>query len=230
MASRLPELRLHEELLLLALRDDRGTVHSAAAMYTYALAGGLLAELLLDGHISLDGSRQPFVTAVSTGPLRDELLDECLRRIRDSRRRQRLATWATRFAGLRDLRHRIAGGLCARGILRLAEEQILLIFKRRVYPEIDHRYEERIVARVRDAIFGEERMLDGRTAALVALANGAGLLSVLFPKKGLRARRARIEQIAAGERVGAATRAAVEAVRAAATAAAVAAIFAVASS
>ena len=38
-------LFLHEEILLLALRDEEGTI--AGAMYQYAIGGALLAELLL---------------------------------------------------------------------------------------------------------------------------------------------------------------------------------------
>ena len=41
-----PELRLHEEVLLLALKDDKGTPY--AAQYGLALGGAVLAELLLD--------------------------------------------------------------------------------------------------------------------------------------------------------------------------------------
>ena len=40
------QLLLHEEVLLLALRDEKGTIASGT-MYQYALGGAILAELLL---------------------------------------------------------------------------------------------------------------------------------------------------------------------------------------
>ena len=40
-------LHLHEQLMLLALRDEKGTLESKASMYSFALGGALLAELSL---------------------------------------------------------------------------------------------------------------------------------------------------------------------------------------
>jgi hypothetical protein len=49
-------LTLPEELMLFALRDDRGTVHSAAFLaLDPALRGAILAELKLQGHIRVRG-------------------------------------------------------------------------------------------------------------------------------------------------------------------------------
>ena len=39
------ELYLHEEILLIALRDEKGTLESAASMsHAYAMAGAMMAE------------------------------------------------------------------------------------------------------------------------------------------------------------------------------------------
>ena len=43
------DLHLHEQLMLLALRDEKGTLESKALMYGYALGGAILAELSLRG-------------------------------------------------------------------------------------------------------------------------------------------------------------------------------------
>ena len=45
MKSRNADLHLHEQLMLLALRDDKGTLESRATMYAYALGGAILSEL-----------------------------------------------------------------------------------------------------------------------------------------------------------------------------------------
>ena len=49
MATRTETLRPHEQLMLLALRDDKGTLESKASMHSFALGGALLAELSLHG-------------------------------------------------------------------------------------------------------------------------------------------------------------------------------------
>jgi len=208
-------LGLHEEVMLLALRDERGTVASGT-MYSMALGGSILAELMLRERIGIEQEgRKAFARVRKPSPLGDPVLDECLQRMRESRRRGRLQTWVSRFANLRGLRHRVAGGLARRGILRADEEKILLIFKRRVYPELDTAPEREVLDRLREAIFTDRRDLDPRTVVLVALAHHAGLLKQVFDKRELRARKARIESVIQGDAIGKATRQAIEAVRAA---------------
>ena len=48
------DLSLHEQLMLLMLRDDTGTMESHTTWYQLALGGAMLAELLLQGAIAID--------------------------------------------------------------------------------------------------------------------------------------------------------------------------------
>ena len=230
MPGRPPELCLHEEIVLLALNDTRGTLDRRAAMYGYALGGALVAELLLAGRITLrPEKRKTLVDVAETRPLNEPVLDDCLMRIRNARRPGTLAAWVGTLAQKSsDLRRRIALGLCDRGVLRETEETVLLFFTRRRYPEQDHRFEERLLERMRAAVRGEGPV-DVRTAVIVALADAAKLLPMVLEKPELKARRTRIEQIAAGAAVGEGVRAAVKAAhQAAMTAASVAACAAIA--
>lgn len=66
-------LFLHEEVMLLALKDEEGTIGSA--MYNYAIGGAVLAELLLNKRISIEKSKKKkFVNVINTEPLGDLLL------------------------------------------------------------------------------------------------------------------------------------------------------------
>ena len=51
------ELHLYEEIMLLALRDEDGTVASGA-MYSYAVGGAILAELLLKQRLCIEEPRK----------------------------------------------------------------------------------------------------------------------------------------------------------------------------
>ncbi len=219
MYTSAPEIHLHEELLLLALRDARGTIESKATMYQYALGGAILAELLLAERIRVADDRKKLVGFVPGPVLREPLLDECLEFIRSAKRRRRASDWVARVARIKDLKHRVAQGLCRRGILHAAEDKVLWLFRRRVYPERDPAPEQRIVERLGEAIFGDASEIDGRTAVLLSLVHGTGMLPIHFDKKQLKARKARIKLIADGQLLGAATRQAVEAAQAAASAA-----------
>lgn len=214
-------LHLHEEVLLLALKDVKGTLEPGT-MVRYAIGGAVLAELLLEGRIEVEAvKRRSYARLLSSRPTGDPILDECSGRIRDAKRRADLRTWVSRFASLRDLTHRVARELCRRGVLRADEETILLLFKRRVYPELNPVPERELRARLERAILTDSPALDSRTVVLVSIAKSAGLLKFVLDRKGLKARKQRIEQIAAGELTGKATKEAIEAMQAAVTVAAI---------
>jgi hypothetical protein len=204
-------LFLHEEILLLALKDEEGTI-APGTLYQYAIAGAILAELLLRRRIVLVERRNTrLVDAIVSTPVGDSLIDECLSRIVTAKKRASLNTWVARMAETADLTHRIARQLCHRGILRADEEKILLILTRKVYPEIDPKPERQLIGRLYQAIFTDTPHVDHRTVVLVSLANSSGILAVLFDRKALRQRKKRIEQLVHGEVTGEATKEAVEA-------------------
>ena len=215
-------LFLHEEIMLLALRDEEGTV-VGGTHYSFALGGAILAELLLQERVKVDDSRRKkLLTVRSAKPIGEPLLDECLEKVRSAKRRASLQTWVGRFAGIKQLRHRVALALCERGILRADEDTVLLIFKRKVYPEVDPKPERELIERLRQAVFTYTNELDSHTVVLAALANGSGILKVVFDKKKLKARKKRLEQLTKGNVAGKATKEAIEAMQAAVVAAMVA--------
>ena len=219
MRTKATELHPHEHLLLLALRDDKGTLESKASMHGFALGGALLAELSLHGRIRIEESKKAFVDLVDRRPFNEPVLDECLARLGDAKRRARASTWVQRFANIKRLRHRIAGGLCQHGILRADEDTVLLFFTRKVYPTIDPRPERELIDRLRDAIFGDSAKVDPEVALVVTLGNATGLLAAHFDKPSLKRRKQRLAEIAEGDLIGVATKKAVQAAQAAALAA-----------
>ena len=166
-----PDLFLHEELMLLTLKDREGTV-----------AGG------------------------------DLLLDEWLNSIATEKKLRGLDYWVTQIAGTKELKHRIATGLCRRGILRTAEDKVLLIFNRKVYPELDPAPERRLMDRLESAIF-RHGGVDPRTAVLIGIANNGGILQAVFEKSRLKGRKDRIKEISGGAATVDATKEAIQAVQ-----------------
>ena len=204
----------------MALRDEEGTVNNwKAGSFTYAIGGAILAELVLGEAIRIDSDRKQLVELVNRQPLGDPILDECLERIANSKRRRKAVDWVASFANLRRLHHRIAETLCRRGILRADEKLLLLLFRKSVYPTLDPAPERRLRERLRRAILGDSTRLQPRTAVLVTLANAADMLPVYFEKSTLKQRKQRLKVIAEGSIAGGATRAAIEAAEAAVVAA-----------
>jgi hypothetical protein len=206
-------LFLYEEIMLLALRDEKGTV--ATGFPEQVVAGAILAELLLGNRIAVEETRKQLVDVIDQQAFGDPVIDECLEKMVAAKRRAPLKIWVHRLARVKGLRHKVARQLCDRGILRAEEDKILLLFKRRIYPEIDPKPEREIIRRLRQAIFTDQRQLDPRTVVLVALASGADLLRLAFGRKELRPRKKRIEQITNGDVTGKATKEVIAACQAA---------------
>lgn len=113
------KLTFPEELLLLDLCDQKGT-HAFGSMLTYALAGGILTELMLARRVEIDRSgkrKQELVTVRDPSPLGDPVLGDALERIATAKRRATAQTWVTRLAGRSALRGDVAASLCRQGVL-----------------------------------------------------------------------------------------------------------------
>ena len=186
--------------MLLALADKKGTVAANETAFPLTLGGALLAELLFLKKISVEPvKKKKMVKLENATSMGDPLLDECLAKLREAKRRGTLKSWVSRFTRIKRLRHRAAEQLCRRGILRADEGTVLLIFKRKIYPELDPGPEREVVERLRTAVFTETEDLDARTVILTSLAHRAGVLKNVFDKKELKARKDRLEKIGEGE-------------------------------
>jgi len=215
------ELYLHEELMLLALGDEKGTV-AAGTMYAQGVGGAILAELVLRNRVTtVTSGRKTFAVAIDSAPIGEPVLDECLARIATAKRRATLQTWVTRLAGIHGLKHRVASGLARRGILRSDESTVLLLFRRRVYPERDHEPERRILERLDRVIRSDSRDVEPATAVLLALAHHSRLLRRVFDRDLLKRRKKRIESVIKGEAIGRATKEAIQAIETAVMVAAI---------
>jgi len=213
-------LFLHEQIILLCLKDARGTF-VCGTNASFAMAGAALSELLLMERLAIEGEgRSERVVLQDASSAGDPVLDECLALVADSRPRSP-RDWITRFARIRDVTHRVAQGLARRGILRADEKSVLLIFSRRIYPEVDAAPERDLIERMRAAILDSEGPVDPMVAMLIAVARGADLLRHVFDKADLKAASARLDRIVANDPGGQATQAAVKAMQAAAATAAI---------
>jgi golgi phosphoprotein 3 len=209
-------LRLDQELLLLALHDRKGT-HAFGSMMEIGLAGGIFTELVLAGHlrIATGAARRggDLVEVVGRPPRTERLLLDAVERLEGSRRKAPKTAVAS-LARIKGIRRRVAEELCRKGVLREAEDRILVLFRRRIYPTVDPGPERDLVRRVRQALEGAEEP-DERTGALIALASVTGTLRALATKAELKQFKGRIKAITEGSPGGSATREAVEAAQAA---------------
>lgn len=197
------DLHIYEEVLLLALRDDEGTFTDG--FIEIAVAGAILAELLLDGHIYIGEKKRNLIDHDDPAQTGDPVIDEVLDKITVAKRRAALINWIPRLSRIPKLRTKVARQLCKRGIVKTDEDKVLFLFPRTIYPEINPKPEKEIMKRLRAAIFENRKSLDPKTVTLISIAHRTGLLKHNFGSTELQKRKKRINQIVEGEITGAAT-------------------------
>lgn len=203
-------LHLYEKAMLLILKDEEGTV--GVSMYTYGLAGSILAELFLEQRLESEG-KHALIKVSDPTPLADPLLDECLTLIKNSSKERSAQHWVSTIGGQNKLKDRIARQLCQKGILQEDEGKVLFFFTRKIYPELDPKPEADLIEELHQAIFTDCPSVSAHTAALIAVSNGTGLLSTTFERKELKLRKERIDAIVNGDVAGPASAAAMQAMQ-----------------
>ena len=205
-------LRIHEELLLLALHDKKGT-NAFAPLLDPALGGGLMAELLLDDRIELrKEGRRGLITVIDPSRTSDPVLDMGLKKLDSARRRADPQTTVLRLARIKDLKAEIARGLCRRGILRAREDEVLILFRRKVYPTVDPGPERALIERIR-RVLDDDEAPDARTAIMIGLAQTSGALGAVYDRKERRALKKKIAGLQEATLAGGATKEAVDAIQ-----------------
>lgn len=229
------QLRLHHELLLLALHDREGTV-AFGRMHTVGLAGCAFAELVMAEKVAIRsepvgrrGRVKQRVEVVDGDRMGEQVLDAALDRLKSAKRPAAPSAAVGRVARIKKFRAMVARELVQRGIVRATEQEILLFFRRRVYPTLDPGPERALVSRIRAALEGGEPP-DARTALLVGIARPTGMLRAIYDRRELRSLKGRIDEVATlTGAVGESVDEAIQAVQAAVVAATTAAVSAASS-
>ncbi|SFT53518.1 GPP34 family phosphoprotein [Arthrobacter sp. ov118] len=182
------ELNLPQAFLLLATNDQDGTPEVPMYALRTTLAGAILAELDLIGAIGLQGKR---VRATGTAPQTD--FQHELELIRGKSRPHTPKRWVSMLEGRAEVQ-RVYEGLAALGIVEHVGERHLGLFRTVRYPEKDHAPAAALLKKIQAALSAapsdagtpdstgtDAGTPDGRTTALIALLQAAGLLSKLVP-------------------------------------------------
>lgn len=182
---------LAEDVMLLATLPDKGRPPLSRTEYVRpALAGALVADLVLRGRVHFDGSR---LVVLDTTPVGDALLDEALEVLGSSQ-----------LAGARSARHqlkrldarmgkldqRVTAVLVAAGAVHERPAGRLGPFTRTRHPVADRVRHHRLVTSVRAAGEDHRAGVTLRTDCLVALLGSAKLLGHVVEHRAA-ARRAR---------------------------------------
>ena len=207
---------LPEELLLLALDDEKGSVvFAASTALEFGLAGAELAELSLAGRVAVEDGK---LRVLETGATGDDALDAAVARIAGSRRARSAQHWVSSSpAGQK----RYLARLTEHGAVRRERRELLGVLPVTRHPATGA-VEPELRTRLR-AVVLEGAEPDERTRVLLALVRACSLEKELFERGERRAAKARIAELTRDDALAGAVGKAVAASTAAVAAAVVAA-------
>jgi hypothetical protein len=204
-------ITLAEEIMLLSLDDESGSVKQRQAA-GWAVAGGILLELVLAERVSVAGK---YLELADTTPTGEHLLDSRTALIKTwmrGRSKRRVTEWLTKDQA-KAVRAALES-LCERGMVVEEKRKALGVFPIRRYPEADGAVEGELRERLRAVVLdGAEP--DMRTAGLIALIHSAKLHGLAFPDGPREQVAARMAEVAAGQWAAESVRAAIRDMQAA---------------
>jgi hypothetical protein len=126
------ELRLSEELLVVALNQKTGTIAPFKPMvFKYTLAAAVLQELFICQKLRLDGD---LVKVINQEPPGDVILDKALKMIMDLHKDKKVQHWISKLGGKsKEFKKILVEGLVNKSVLRhLDEDEPPGVFSRKI--------------------------------------------------------------------------------------------------
>jgi golgi phosphoprotein 3 len=215
-------LSISEELLLLAMDDEKGKLVSPSmGGLAYTQAGAVLFELILMGKIEIEDDK---IVTWPVQPMGDPIFDMAIARFAKKNAVKKLGYWIGRLSkDSRKIKQILIEKLISLGALRKEERQFLWTFKYNRYPTDDSRIEDRIRMRVFEGLFGEGT-IDSRDYVLLTLIGTAKLEKVVFPEDQAKEAKKLIADLKRDDAIGSAISSAIVRLEAAMTAAIVASV------
>lgn len=193
-------LTLAEEILLLALDEETGTIVDLPNYQTNAmLVAAVLMDLALQNRIDTDVQN---LQVISQEPTRNPILDKILSLLPVPGQTQSIRTLLDRLSEQgEDIRELALRQLIEKRILKQENRRLLWVFKTRRYPMIDNREIKEVESRLHDLVTGDD-LPDPRDVVLISLVNVCGLFDQILSPREWRRSQTRIAQLSKMDLIG----------------------------
>jgi len=209
-------ITIAEQLLLLGLHDEKGSVLSSASIaLPYGLAGAMILDLYFQDRIKFEDKNVHVVDHMSTG---NAILDETLDVLCDATKIRDVKYWVRRIhSKVKGLNHRLADSLVEKNILEREEHRLLWVFSYNRYPTQNFAPEYDIRNSLRTIILYDQQPTEKETA-LIGLVKACDLVNEIFSREERKLAKKKIKVIIEEDEVGKAVSSAVSEIKAATTA------------
>lgn len=198
-------LRFAEEIILLLLNEERGTLASSLPQHALdaVLAGAVLMDLALEDRIDTDLEQLILLDPTPTG---DALLDPTLADIAQASKRHDAGFWVAQTAERgTEIRDNALARLVKRGIIEVDSGDAISLTRSvslsRRYSDLDGKTVEEVQLRIMRVLFSKD-IPDPRDIVLISLANVCGIFKNILSKSELAELEEQIDLISQLDLIG----------------------------
>jgi len=185
-------LNLVDQLTLLALDDEKGSIVADTFSFGYGLAGAVILELSLHERIVIKEKKIEVKSSATSG---DILLDYFLDMIRNSKKKRTIQSWVEIMGGKADhIKDETVKKLIEDGILTKKEEKILWVFSNDKYPTQNAKPENELKKRLNDILLNN-REISSKEVMLYSLIDMCDLNREVFGKERAKEYKKKIKAI-----------------------------------
>lgn len=201
-----------EDLLLLGLNGEKGSIYSSSSMaLPYGLAGSLLVELTMKNRLTMQKKK---IIVNDESDVEDEILNEAFTLIKQSRKSRDAKYWVNYLnRKMNKLQDRLFERLVNKNVVTKEQRHFLWIFQFQYYPLIDRRKKDLLKRQIREAVFSYTNNGEERELILSNLVYACELIKHVFPKDEQKEAKKRLKLLAKNEAYGSAVSESVQAVQ-----------------
>jgi len=191
-------LALFEEMFLLCIHEDKGTVMASKEDdLRFALGGALLAELALIGKIGLKDNQR--LEALNATPVEDDILTEAMEAIKGMEKERKIGYWIDVFSQKPEkLRKRLAKRLVQAGVVSHEDDRFQWVIPAPTSPDQNASAKYLMKNRIRALVLASAQA-EQREIALLSLVKASGLIDFIFVKDERKLAYRRIHELVVGE-------------------------------
>jgi len=191
-------LTLFEEIFLLCIHEDKGTVMASKEdNLRFGLGGALLAELALNKKIGLKDNQR--LVLLDANPAEDDILAEALETIGAVEKERKIGYWIDVFSQKPEkLRKRLANRLVQAGVVSHEDDRFQWIIPASSSPDQAASAKYLMKNRIRNLVLASVQA-EPREIALLSLVKASYLLELIFVKDERKLADRRIHELVVGE-------------------------------
>ncbi len=191
-------ITLYEELLLLAIHEDKGIIiGSARERLAPGVVAAILAELALGGKICATNNHR--LQVANSDPTNDVILDEALAILQGSEKERKFGYWLNNLVEKPDkLLKKIIKGMVQKGILSLEDDNLVWVIPSPLHPELNASAKYAVIQHLRSIVLAKEKA-ELKEITYLSLLSACGLLDLAFLRDERKVAGQYINELVVGE-------------------------------